>query len=284
MYIIVDGGKEIMQEEWRKIDPPFSRYSVSNLGRVRNDGTNYILKPWHDDSGYLRLSLNDESNKSYNKRVHVLVAQQFLGYTTEMQKDRKIVCHHKDENKHNAFLDNLIIISSKENISNLNKIYKNNYYSKELLDNEIWKELYINNKNIKVSNYGRVEFNNKYTFGHKSTSGYMSIGINKKSYRVHKLICKTFHPIKNEENYIVNHIDRNRSNNHENNLEWTTYKDNTIKKPVVAVNNEKTLYFESVSEAAREVKGIESHIILVCNNKRYSTMGYKWFYIEDYKK
>ena len=30
-------------EEWRKIDAPFDRYSVSSFGRVRNDKDDYIV-------------------------------------------------------------------------------------------------------------------------------------------------------------------------------------------------------------------------------------------------
>jgi len=40
------------KEEWRKIYPPFDRYSVSNLGNIVNDSTGRILKCVINKSGY----------------------------------------------------------------------------------------------------------------------------------------------------------------------------------------------------------------------------------------
>ena len=31
-----------MNEEWKKIDAPFSKYSVSNFGKVKNDETGIV--------------------------------------------------------------------------------------------------------------------------------------------------------------------------------------------------------------------------------------------------
>ena len=112
------------QEEWRKIDPPFSRYSVSNLGRVRNDNSGYVFIGDTESKKYPRMHMvSDIDGKRHNKYIHVIVAQQFLNYTPEMQKDLKIVVHHKDDNKLNTKLENLEIISQSENMK-LRKPYK----------------------------------------------------------------------------------------------------------------------------------------------------------------
>ena len=45
-----------------------------------------------------------------------------------------------------------------------------------------------------------------------------------KQFQLHRLIGKYF----NDDKYVINHIDKNKSNNNIDNLEWITYKDNTI--------------------------------------------------------
>lgn len=45
--------------------------------------------------------------------------------------------------------------------------------------------------------------------------------------RVHRAVLSTFKPISNCEELQVNHIDRNTFNNHIDNLEWVTNKENT---------------------------------------------------------
>lgn len=43
---------------------------------------------------------------------------------------------------------------------------------------------------------------------------------------VHRLVLETFCPIENMEDYQVNHIDGNKTNNNLNNLEWVTRSEN----------------------------------------------------------
>ena len=93
---------------------------------------------------------------------------------------------------------------------------------------EIWKDV-IGYKGIyKVSNFGKV--NN----GYKNLSsckrrGYLGLTLvkkgNKKNVLVHRLVGKTFIPNPNNKPFI-NHIDSNRTNNHVDNLEWCTSKEN----------------------------------------------------------
>lgn len=63
------------------------------------------------------------------------------------------------------------------------------------------------------------------TNGTVSADGYLTVGINGKQYRVHRLIAQTFIP--NPENKpSVNHIDGVKSNNRVDNLEWATNSEN----------------------------------------------------------
>ena len=97
---------------------------------------------------------------------------------------------------------------------------------------------------IEVSSYGRVNIpatkNSKehWTLEKKKKKGYSVVMLCKKLYYVHRLIAQTF--IKNENNFpLVDHIDRNKRNNHVENLRWATSKmnidnqekvDNALKK------------------------------------------------------
>lgn len=104
-------------EEWKEITGYAGKYEVSNLGRVRSIKRNLILKERKDSAGYPRADLYYEG-KVITKRVHLLVAQEFLGYTGG---DRKIVVDHINEEKDDNRLCNLQVISSRENTSRSKK-------------------------------------------------------------------------------------------------------------------------------------------------------------------
>jgi hypothetical protein len=101
---------EDLEEEWRIIGG-FDNYSVSNLGRVRNDTTQRILRPIVGSHGYYIVSLYDEGRAS-TKYVHKLVATAFLGDSEGLDTN------HRDINKLNNNLSNLEYCSSSENQQN----------------------------------------------------------------------------------------------------------------------------------------------------------------------
>lgn len=89
-----------MEEEWRIIEE-FPRYSVSNLGRVKNNETDYILVGGHDRDGYNQVTLCF-NGKQYNRRVCRLVAIAFIPNPNHYQ-----YVNHIDENKGNDNVNNL---------------------------------------------------------------------------------------------------------------------------------------------------------------------------------
>lgn len=53
----------------------FPNHQVSSHGRVRNKKTGYILKPFQDRYGYLRVSIGNTDNVY----IHDLVCKTFVG-------------------------------------------------------------------------------------------------------------------------------------------------------------------------------------------------------------
>lgn len=103
-----------MQEEWRIIQD-YPNYSVSNLGRVRNDKTGRILKPISFGARgkeYKQVFLfrgSCASRKSF--RVHRLVATAFIP-----NPESKPEVNHLDGNHYNNAVSNLEWTSHTENM------------------------------------------------------------------------------------------------------------------------------------------------------------------------
>ena len=101
-----------------------SKYQVSNLGRIKS-----LSRKKFNGKGYhltkekiLKPSVNPKSKRAYEivnlegkcRTVHSLVAETFLNHNPY---DRKVVVHHIDNNPLNNNLDNLKIVTQRENIS-----------------------------------------------------------------------------------------------------------------------------------------------------------------------
>lgn len=112
------------KEEWKDIKGYEGLYQVSDLGRVKSlkrkvkiyNGTRIvkerILKPCMGTHGYSMVSLSINDKKKTFK-VHKLVALAFLNHKPS---GHKIVIDHIDSNKNNNSLDNLQLISNRENV------------------------------------------------------------------------------------------------------------------------------------------------------------------------
>jgi hypothetical protein len=85
-------------EEWRII-AGFDNYTISNLGRVRNDRTGRILRASLGGDGYLAVSLYN--NGHHTKKIHKLVATAFIGDSNGLD------VNHIDRNRQNNHVSNL---------------------------------------------------------------------------------------------------------------------------------------------------------------------------------
>lgn len=101
-----------MEEIWKPIKS-FEDYQVSNYGNVKSFkyGKGKILKQCISSVGYYHVNLY-KNNKSTDRTVHQLVATAFLNF---VQDGYKLVVNHKDFNKLNNHVDNLEIVTNREN-------------------------------------------------------------------------------------------------------------------------------------------------------------------------
>jgi len=109
-----------MEEIWKDVIGYERMYQISNLGNVKslrryNSRGNLvkekILKPNTDSTKYSSVCFCKEGIK-YKKMIHQLVAIAFLNHTP---CGFKLVVNHKDFNRLNNHINNLEIVTAREN-------------------------------------------------------------------------------------------------------------------------------------------------------------------------
>lgn len=171
---------------------------------------------------------------------------------------------------------------------------------------EIWKKIDGYCDKYEISNLGNVRSLKGKTKTLKQkilNTGYLYVALttNGKSSNktVHRLVAETFvpNPYKKE---FVNHIDGNKMNNCESNLEWVTrsenmkhaYKNGLFKKFIIPKPHKKKVMqldkegniiriFTSLTEASIETGTQISHISSCCRGIRKLTNGYSWEYQKE---
>tara|TARA_R110000744_G_scaffold7342_1_gene25273 strand:+ start:11992 stop:12486 length:495 start_codon:yes stop_codon:yes gene_type:complete len=103
--------ENIENEEWREV-VDFPLYEISNLGRLRRGGVVLVMKS--NVSTYIGFTATDKYGERRRIYPHQLVANAFLNH---INCGHKIVVDHIDNNPKNNRLDNLQLISSRENHS-----------------------------------------------------------------------------------------------------------------------------------------------------------------------
>lgn len=159
------------------------------------------------------------------------------------------------------------------------------------LPGENWATSQYQGESIQVSSLGRIMCKNgKRTFGSKRKSGYVTYH----DAFVHRLICYGFYPRADADSLVVDHIDRNRSNNNISNLEWITqsenmrraherakFKDNKNRRPVAHWFEwgEYIASYPSITEASQATGVPICSISKACYVGTTATTGHFWRFI-----
>jgi hypothetical protein len=100
-------------ENWKYLN---ENYKVSDKGNIYSIMLNRNMKPYICSGGYYRIHIkHDGELKRY--RVHQLVAMCFLGYKPNGKHD--VVVDHINEIKTDNILENLRLVSARQNLSRL---------------------------------------------------------------------------------------------------------------------------------------------------------------------
>lgn len=97
-----------MREEWKEIKG-FPKYSVSNLGKIKNNETGKILKPYRVGGAGNQYPAVDLYPKKHIK-VHRIVALHFIP-----NPENKREVNHKDGDHFNSSAENLEWVTGSEN-------------------------------------------------------------------------------------------------------------------------------------------------------------------------
>jgi transposase-like protein len=202
----------------------YPKYEVSNTGLVRRVASSRVLNPAPDRNGYVLVCL---SNEAGTKRllVHRLVAEAWL----EKPAHTNYV-HHIDENRSNNRLDNLTWLTQADNVKLSRSSHKPRSAPQPLPADTGRLSPVLEHEGYFVSDLGFVISYKRQAPCVLATcdngDGYKSVIISGNNYKVHRLVADAFCSGRTAEKNVVNHIDRNRANNHHSNLEWTTPKGN----------------------------------------------------------
>ena len=145
---------------------------------------------------------------------------------------------------------------------------------------EIWKEIENLNGKYLISNYGNVKsLHTNIILKPGFNNGYAMVRLNLKMYYVHRLVATYF--INNNGNKKqVNHLDLNKSNNHIDNLELSSPKENTlhywdlVKKNIIPINRKYYTRVKNNLSGISFYKPYNKWRLRININGQYKFLGY----------
>ena len=261
-------------------------YEIDEFGILYNTQTNKILKGCVN--GNYKIYTLRYKNKSYKMRAHRLVAKYFLPNPENLP-----VVDHINGNTFDNNVNNLRWVSYQDNSKNicpnLNKININNIENTE----DIWKQ--YRNSCYLISQTGKIknQKTNKMLKGTIDQYGYIYYNLKNtvnKYVAIHRAVWECFGG-NLIDGLVINHKDGNKLNNHINNLEQISPKQN-INHMLTQVHPElNTIVYQydkkgnlintysSINECGRQLNLDARHIAASVNNK---VLFYKnWFFVKS---
>jgi hypothetical protein len=135
-----------MEEIWKDVEGYEGRYLISNTGKLKSIlKTKEKLINGNINNGYLKYGLSYKlKNKKRIYSSHQLVAQAFLGHKI---CGMNLVIDHINDNKLDNRVENLQIVTQRENSHKTQGVYSSQYKG-VYLDRNKWKsQIVINKKN-----------------------------------------------------------------------------------------------------------------------------------------
>lgn len=253
------------------IENPFNRSIINHINLKKDD--NRIIN--------LEWSTISQNNIKINRKsyVHKTIYKPINQYNLNGVFIKRWNKTNEVEKILNISVENISNVLNNRKKSAGGFIWKYANIEYKIIENEIWKQLDINNSKIMVSNYGRIKReNNIPIYGTKTDQGYYTTTINNKTFRIHRLVALTF--LQNPGNKpFVNHIDENKGNNKLENLEWITNIDNinhSVKQNKINIRSKSILLIDkntnkiiqeitSITQAVKKLGINHQHIRKLCN-------------------
>ena len=239
-------------EEWKYIEKSNNELEVSNTGKIRNSKSKKELKLYFDKQ-------KNELCVCYNK-YHYVVKSEVVKCFIDKNYNRfnsKII--HKDNDLYNNNVYNLQIVKKR-----YGKEQQNKTYNKYIIEDD-YIIVYINHNDKFMIDKEDIDLlqNNKW-YRRKDNDYIMcsSYENTKKGIYLHKAILQRYANIR--ENDIIDHINRNKSDNRKCNLRVTNFTGNNRNQSISKCNTSGII---GVSKYYKTKNGVKWRAYITINNK-----------------